>query len=148
MKRQPAVASVYALDFTCEVTSAASAYCRLQSNKHSAPPDLIVPNSYTDLPTKDIKVSHYPPDSPIATPVIVVTLNRPKARNAFTIQMMRDFELCYPLFDVDERVKCIVLAGNPAGKAFCAGADLDIGFSGASGTDAGGKIRVQDSRDT
>ena len=115
---------------------------------HSAPADLIVPKSYTDLATKDIKVSHYPAYSPIATPVIVVTLNRPKARNAFTIQMMRDFELCYPLFDVDERVKCIVLTGNPAGKAFCAGADLDIGFSGASGTDAGGKVRVQDSRDT
>ena len=148
MKRQPAVASVYTFHSTCEFNSAASTHCRLHSNMHQAPPDLVVPRSYTDLPTKDIKVSHYPADSPIATPVIVVTLNRPKARNAFTIRMMRDFELCYPLFDVDERVKCIVLTGNPAGKAFCAGADLDIGFSGAIGTDAGGKIRVQDSRDT
>jgi len=93
-----------------------------------APPDLKIPKSYSSLPTKDIKVSHYPEDAPEATPVIVVTLNRPKQRNAFTLQMMTDFELCYPLFDVDERVKCIVVTG--AGKTFCAGADLDIGFHG------------------
>ena len=97
-------------------------------NMLPAPPDLKIPKSYSSLPTKDIKVSHYPEDAPEATPVIVVTLNRPKQRNAFTLQMMTDFELCYPLFDVDERVKCIVVTG--AGKTFCAGADLDIGFHG------------------
>lgn len=115
---------------------------------HSSPPAIVVPNSYTNIPTKDITVSHYPADSPVATPVIVVTLNRPKARNAFTIQMMSDFELVYPIFDVDERVKCIVLTGNPAGKAFCAGADLDIGFNAASGAEGTVKTRIQDSRDT
>ena len=103
-----------------------------------APLDLKIPKSYSSLPTKDIKVSHYPEDAPEATPVIVVTLNRPKQRNAFTLQMMADFELCYPLFDVDERVKCIVVTG--AGKTFCAGADLDIGFHG-------GRERIMDHRD-
>jgi hypothetical protein len=107
-----------------------------------------IPTSYTTLPTQHITLSHHPPSSPTATPVIIVTLNRPHARNAFTIQMMADFELVYPLFDVDERVKCIVLTGNPAGKAFCAGADLDIGFNAASGVDGKEKERVQDSRDT
>ena len=105
-----------------------------------APPDVAVPKSYASLPTKDIKISHYPADAPEATPVIVVTLNRSKQRNAFTIQMMQDFELCYPMFDVDERVKCIVLTG--AGKTFCAGADLDIGFTGG-----GSRERNMDHRD-
>jgi enoyl-CoA hydratase/carnithine racemase len=115
---------------------------------HPSPPAIVIPESYTTLPTKHITVSHYPASSPTATPVIVVTLNRPQARNAFTIQMMEDFELIYPIFDVDERVKCIVLTGNPAGKAFCAGADLDIGFNAASGVDGASKPRIQDSRDT
>jgi enoyl-CoA hydratase/carnithine racemase len=41
--------------------------------------------------------------------------------------MVLDFEKFFPMFDVDERVKVIVLTG--AGKTFCAGADLDIGFN-------------------
>jgi enoyl-CoA hydratase/carnithine racemase len=86
-----------------------------------------VPKSYKELLVKDISLSHFPPEATTATPIIVVTLNRPSKYNAFTTQMMKDFELCYPLFDIDERVKVIVLEG--AGKMFCAGADLDIGFS-------------------
>jgi enoyl-CoA hydratase/carnithine racemase len=89
-------------------------------------PDIIPPKSYTTLPLKDILVSHHPASSPVATPVIIVTLNRPKQRNAYTIQMMNDFELLYPMLDVDERVKCIVLTGS--GTTFCSGADLGIGF--------------------
>jgi enoyl-CoA hydratase/carnithine racemase len=111
-----------------------------------APPPISVPESYNNLLTKHITVSHYPASSPMATPVIVVTLNRPKQRNAFTIQMMRDFELCYPMFDVDERVKCIVLTG--AGKTFCAGADLEIGFNSVGGADGEGTVRNKDRRDT
>ena len=99
-----------------------------------------IPKSYEALPVKDIKVSHYPENAPEATPVVVVTLNRPKQGNAFTIQMMRDFELVYPMFDLDERVKCIVITG--AGKIFCAGADLDIGFPSG-----GERERLVDHRD-
>jgi enoyl-CoA hydratase/carnithine racemase len=111
-----------------------------------APPPISVPESYTNLPTKHITVSHYPASSPVATPVVVVTLNRPKQRNAFTIQMMHDFELCYPMFDVDERVKCIVLTG--AGKTFCAGADLEIGFNGAVTAEGEGHVTNKNRRDT
>jgi len=101
-----------------------------------------IPQSYETLPVKHIKVSHYPENASQATPVIVVTLNRPKQGNAFTIQMMQDFELVYPMFDLDERVKCVVITG--AGKMFCAGADLEIGFPGSDGD----RERVLDHRDS
>lgn len=99
-----------------------------------------IPKSYETLPFKDIKLSHYPENAPEATAVIVITLNRPKQGNAFTVQMMHDFELVYPMLDLDERVKCVVLTG--AGKLFCAGADLDIGFPGG-----GDRERLVDHRD-
>ncbi|KAK4941593.1 hypothetical protein LTR10_018470 [Elasticomyces elasticus] len=99
-----------------------------------------IPKSYETLPVKDIKLYHHPENAPEATPVIVLTLNRPKQGNAFTIDMMHAFELVYPMLDLDERVKCVVITG--AGRMFCAGADLDIGFP------SGGKReRLVDHRD-
>ncbi|KAI9660802.1 MAG: hypothetical protein M1831_003494 [Alyxoria varia] len=85
-----------------------------------------IPTSYSSHPYREIAVSHHPSTSPTATPVIVVTLNRPTQHNAFTATM-RD-ELCsvFPLLSVDDRVKCVVLTG--AGRMFCAGADLQRGF--------------------
>lgn len=103
------------------------------------PPSVAVPPSYESLPLTHVKVSHHPAGSPEATPVVVVTLNRPDKHNAFTIEMMDDFETIYPMFDVDERVKVVVLTG--AGKIFCAGADLERGFKGE-------KERPIDHRDT
>ncbi|KAJ5115339.1 hypothetical protein NUU61_001098 [Penicillium alfredii] len=103
------------------------------------PSPIELPASYeTVRTTGHVVVSHYPPGAPTATPVVVVTLNRPANHNAFTGQMVQDFETLFPMFDVDERVKVIVLTG--AGKTFCAGADLDIGFRG-------GKERPADHRD-
>jgi hypothetical protein len=91
-------------------------------------PDTIdIPKSYETLSLTDVKVSHHPAGAPEATPVIVVTLNRPQKHNSFTLEMMHVFEKIYPMFDVDERVKVVVLTG--AGKMFCAGADLERGFS-------------------
>lgn len=104
------------------------------------PVKIKIPRSYETLPVKDVKVSHYPEHASEATPVIVVTLNRPRQGNAFTTQMMHDFELIYPMFDLDDRVKCVVITG--AGKMFCAGADLNIGFPSG-----GERERVVDHRD-
>lgn len=56
----------------------------------------------------------------------MVVLNRPEKNNAFTSDTMDDFEKIYPVFDVDERAKVVVVTG--AGKMFCAGADLERGF--------------------
>jgi Enoyl-CoA hydratase/carnithine racemase len=103
-------------------------------------PDTIdIPKSYETLSLTDVKVSHYPAGAVEATPVVVVTLNRPEKHNSFTLEMMHVFEKIYPMFDVDERVKVVVLTG--AGKMFCAGADLERGFSGME------KERNKDHRD-
>ena len=42
--------------------------------------------------------------------------------------MMLEVEEAYGMFDVDDRVKCIIVTGT--GKIFCAGADLVDGFKG------------------
>jgi enoyl-CoA hydratase/carnithine racemase len=60
-------------------------------------------------------------------------LSRPEKNNAFTEIMADELERVFTLFDVDDRVKCIVLTG--AGKMFCAGADLEIGFLGGTQKD-------------
>lgn len=91
------------------------------------PPPVQVPPSYESVQTTHIKVSHHPAGAPTATPVVIVTLNRPEKHNAFTNQMMEDFETVFPMFDVDDRVKVVVLTG--AGRTFCAGADLERGFT-------------------
>ncbi|KAK5246691.1 hypothetical protein LTR20_007374 [Exophiala xenobiotica] len=87
-----------------------------------------VPESYTSLDFKEITISHVPPESPAATPVVVLALNRPNKYNAVTGQMLTEIEAAYNLFSQDSRLKAIVLTGT--GKAFCAGADLGNGFSG------------------
>jgi enoyl-CoA hydratase/carnithine racemase len=102
------------------------------------PPPVTIPLSYEIIPTTHIKLSHHPAGAATATSIIILTLNRPKNHNAFTLDMMSDFEKVYPMFDVDERVKVVILTG--AGKTFCAGADLDIGFHG-------GQERIMDHRD-
>jgi enoyl-CoA hydratase/carnithine racemase len=94
-----------------------------------ARPPLQVPDSYKSLPLKQIKVSYVPDSSPTPTPVLLISLNRPQKHNAFTDQMREDLERVYELIDIDPRVKVVVLTG--AGRSFCAGADLDIGFLGA-----------------
>lgn len=98
------------------------------------PPPVVIPDSYERVPLKAVKAAPHSPG------VIVVTLNRPNKQNAFTLDMMEDLETLYAMFDVDERVKVVVLTG--AGRTFCAGADLEIGFSAANEVK-----RVMDERD-
>lgn len=86
------------------------------------------PASYSSLSFKDISVSHVPADSPTATKVLVVALNRPTKYNAVTENLLDELEAIYTLINSDERVRAVILTGN--GKAFCAGADLEVGFGG------------------
>ncbi|KAM3425432.1 3-hydroxypropionyl-coenzyme A dehydratase [Cercospora zeina] len=100
--------------------------------------ELPIPQNYADIGFTEIRVTNVPESSTEVTPVQLVTLYRPKKYNAFTPTMMRELEHAYTLFDIDDRVKCIVQTGH--GKMFCAGADLDTGF-------VGGEEAVRDHRD-
>ena len=55
--------------------------------------------------------------------VAVVTLNRPDFLNAFSGRMGEQLGRAYAACDADDAVRAVVLTG--AGRAFCAGADLD-----------------------
>lgn len=54
--------------------------------------------------------------------VLVVTMNRPTARNALSGEMLKIMREAWDRVDEDPTVRCCVLTG--AGGAFCAGADL------------------------
>ncbi|QIW96994.1 hypothetical protein AMS68_002512 [Peltaster fructicola] len=108
-------------------------------NRQSLP----LPATYNSLDYKEIKVSHVPASSKEPTPILLVTLYRPKNYNAFTLTMMKELEHIFTLIDVDDRVKCAVVTGD--GRMFCAGADLSVGFSGGKEDprehrDGGGRV--------
>jgi enoyl-CoA hydratase len=54
--------------------------------------------------------------------VLVVTMNRPEARNALSAEMMQVMREAWDRVDGDDDIRVCVLTG--AGGAFCAGADL------------------------
>lgn len=84
-----------------------------------------LPSSYEALHLPALKLSHHPPSSPDVTPIIIVILNRPKAANAFSVEMQTSLIQIFNLLSTDSRVKCIILTGSdPANKIFCAGMDL------------------------
>lgn len=90
-----------------------------------------IPTSYEALDLTHIKITHNPQRAPTATPVVTITLYRPEKYNAFTPQMADSLATAYQMFHVDPRVKVVVLTG--AGRMFCAGSDLDIGFGDGGG---------------
>jgi enoyl-CoA hydratase/carnithine racemase len=57
--------------------------------------------------------------------VATVTLNRPERLNAWNAQMASELSLALDMADGDDEVRAVVLTG--AGRAFCAGADLERG---------------------
>ncbi len=61
---------------------------------------------------------------PVGEHVLVVTLNRPKAANAFNSQMARELFELFEQFTLNPaEVRCIVVTGA-GDRAFCAGGDL------------------------
>ncbi|MCP4753072.1 MAG: crotonase/enoyl-CoA hydratase family protein [Proteobacteria bacterium] len=55
--------------------------------------------------------------------VALITLNRPDRLNAWTVIMMQELISAFDMADKDDEVRVIVVTG--AGRAYCAGADLD-----------------------
>ncbi|HUZ10821.1 MAG TPA: enoyl-CoA hydratase/isomerase family protein [Acidimicrobiales bacterium] len=57
-------------------------------------------------------------------PIRIVTLNRPEARNAANQALHRKVSRVWRYLDDDPEVRAVVLTG--AGKAFCAGGDMEL----------------------
>src|SRR5262245_6429711 len=54
--------------------------------------------------------------------VLIVTMNRPEARNALSPEMLAIMREAWDQVDSDDEIRVCILTG--AGGAFCAGADL------------------------
>ena len=65
----------------------------------------------------------------------VATLNRPKALNALTLDMCRDFDAQLAIWEADDEVAAVLLKGSGE-RAFCAGGDVRAIWEGVRhGTD-------------
>jgi enoyl-CoA hydratase/carnithine racemase len=63
----------------------------------------------------------------VADGVLTITLNRPDRLNAFTPTMLGELLDAFDRADADDDVRAVIVTG--AGRAFCAGADLEAGGS-------------------
>ena len=90
----------------------------------------------------------------IADGVLTITLDRPDRLNAFTPRMRDELIAAFDLADGDDDVRVVIVTG--AGRAFCAGADLQAGgstfdpstrnvdtFPDGSPRDGGGQISLR-----
>ena len=78
--------------------------------------------------------------------VATITLNRPDRLNAFTTQMGEELVAAFDRTDADDDVRAVIVTG--AGRAFCAGADLEGGGDtfehvGGMHRDGGGVIALR-----
>lgn len=82
----------------------------------------------------------------VADHVATLTLHRPEKLNVYSVQMMEEMIDAFDRADRDDEVRAIVVTGE--GKAFCAGADLEMGAKvfDAAGT-PGSPIRADGSID-
>jgi enoyl-CoA hydratase len=64
---------------------------------------------------------------------LIVTLNRPEAKNAFSPEMLLGMYKAWRRLDEDDELMCAILTAN--GDTFCAGMDLKAAESGHRSTD-------------
>ncbi|MBM4445863.1 MAG: enoyl-CoA hydratase [Chloroflexi bacterium] len=69
--------------------------------------------------------------------IMTITLNRPERLNAFTPTMCQELVDAFGRADADDDVRVVIVTG--AGRAFCAGADLDPKSRVFEGHSAGGR---------
>jgi enoyl-CoA hydratase/carnithine racemase len=72
--------------------------------------------------------------------VATITLNRPDRMNAYTFRMGLELRHAFHTLDQDDAIRAIVVTG--AGKAFCAGADLESGGDTFAGRAADERARL------
>lgn len=65
--------------------------------------------------------------------VMTVLMDRPDKRNAFTLDMYREFGAAFERLDADDAVRCVIVRG--AGSTFCAGSDIGGFDEGRSGSE-------------
>jgi enoyl-CoA hydratase/carnithine racemase len=70
----------------------------------------------------DLQKTRFEVEDRIAT----ITLARPHRKNAWTGRMHVEYRWCLASAERDPKVRVIVVTGDPAGAAFCAGADLGL----------------------
>jgi len=70
-------------------------------------------------------VSYETLDYQVEDGILTLTLNRPDRMNAFNGAMRRELIAAFDAADADDAVRVIIMTG--AGRAFCAGADLEKG---------------------
>jgi enoyl-CoA hydratase/carnithine racemase len=64
-------------------------------------------------------------DTSIEEKILTITLDRPDAMNAFTVEMANELVDVFNRASTDDDVGCIIVTGS--GRAFCAGMDLSVG---------------------
>ena len=64
--------------------------------------------------------------------ILIVTLNRPEAKNAFSPEMLLGMYKAWRLLDERDDLHCAILTAN--GDTFCAGMDLKAGADGEQGS--------------
>jgi enoyl-CoA hydratase/carnithine racemase len=90
----------------------------------------------------------------LAEGVLTITLDRPDRLNAFTHRMRDELIAAFDAADSDDDVRAVIVTG--AGRAFCAGADLEAGgstfdvatrtphtFEDGSPRDGGGEVSLR-----
>jgi len=56
--------------------------------------------------------------------VAILTMSRPEARNAWDVDYDEGLQKMLPAMEADEDIRCVILTGDEAGRAFCAGANM------------------------
>jgi len=78
----------------------------------------------------------------VADSILTITLHRPDRLNAWTPTMLHELLEAFDRADADDEVRAVIVTG--AGRAFCAGADLERGgetFDRGDGQEGGGVPR-------